>query len=565
METSRRTTAQALTPITRLRAILDPRRALLWVHAIRTVLAVALIVSLPRLGLDQTDGAVRLVQAAAILALAVTGGSLIALEIYRLPVVRGFLLFQAAVDTTLVTALVHVTGGAESPFAALYILVIAYAALLIPRSGGVLAALLVCAFYLTEVMVSRNFSLDAVAMMQLGVFTSVAVGTGFVSARLREVGTGSEQLAETLRRERMRAADVLDNIRSGVITVDGAGTLRFANQAASALLRQELGPLVGRNVRLELERLAPGMLPPLERAIRQKVRTSRAETVLHGDVDGIPIGMTVTYSAGDGTPTGASATAIFTDISDAKRLEDLHLRAGRLEAISELSASLAHEIRNPLAAIQSAVEQLGRARDADDDTRALTSLVVRESDRLTRLLSEFLDFSRVGVSRWESLDLATLIRDTRNLVLAHPERAPAVELMFAVEPTLPIAGDDDLLHRALLNLLLNAVQAVGDRGRVSLEARWATPEEIPPSLAAEEGVVLVRISDTGPGMTAEVRERIFTPFFTTKPRGSGLGLPVVHRAIEAHRGVLLVDSAPGAGAIFTILLPRSQSDAGDSA
>jgi two-component system, NtrC family, sensor histidine kinase PilS len=562
METTRRTTAQALTPITRLRAILDPRRALLWVHAVRTVLAVALIVSLPRLGVDQSDSAVRLVQAAAILALAVTGGSLIALEIYRLPIARGFLLFQAAVDTTLVTALVHVTGGGESPFAALYILVIAYAALLIPRSGGVLAALLVCAFYLTEVLVSRSFALDAVAMMQLGVFVSVAVGTGFVSARLRDVGSGSEQLAATLRSERTRASDVLDNIRSGVITVDGTGTLRYANAAASTLLRRELRPIVGTEARSALYQLAPGLLAPIERAIRYQVRMSRAETTLPTEDGDVPIGMTVTYSAGDGTPAGASATAIFTDISDAKRLEDLHLRAGRLEAISELSASLAHEIKNPLAAIQSAVEQLGRNRAADDDTRALTSLVVRESDRLSRLLTEFLDFSRVRVSRWESLDLITLLRDTVNLVQAHPERAPDVAIEVQADATLPIQGDDDLLHRAVLNLLLNGVQAVGASGRVFLEARMATPDEIPQSLSTEEGVVLVRIRDTGPGMTAEVRERIFTPFFTTKPRGSGLGLPVVHRAIEAHRGVLMVDSAPGAGATFTIVLPRTQSDAG---
>ncbi len=559
-----RPSAQALTPIARLRAILDPRRALLWVYAIRTVLSVALIVVLPQLAVGQTVTAVRLVQAAAIMAFAVTGISLIAVEMYRAPTSRGFLLWQAVTDIALITALVHVTNGSESQFAALYILVIAYSALLIPRSGGLIAALLVCAFYFTEIVVTRDFVLDSTAWLQMGNFATVAVGTGYVSARLREVGSGSELLAETLRRERLQASDVLDNIRSGVMTVDAAGVLQYANQAASALLGADLAPLVGRPVRAELDRAAPGLLLALERAIRTRTRTSRAEAMVRIEDRELLLGITVTYLRSEAPDDAGSATAIFSDISDQKRLEDLHVRAGQLEAISELAASLAHEIKNPLASIRSAVEQLGRMPSADEDTGSLTRLVVRESDRLARLLTEFLDFARVRVTRVAQLDFAGLVRDSINLVSAHPDRSATTELIFDAEPAVQfVDGDSDLLHRAIFNLVLNAAQALGEAGGVvRVTMRAATPEMMPGGVLPEVGAVRLVIEDNGPGMPADVRDRIFTPFFTTKPRGSGLGLPVVHRAIDAHRGVVLVDSSPGSGTRFTIILPRTQSENG---
>jgi two-component system, NtrC family, sensor histidine kinase PilS len=563
MPNSHRNTAQALTPIARLRAILDPRRALLWVYAIRTVLAVALIVVLPQLAVGQTATAVRLVQAAAIMAFAVTGVSLIAVEMYRAPASRGFLLWQAVTDIALITALVHVTNGSESQFAALYILVIAYSALLIPRSGGLIAALLVCAFYFTDIVVTRDFVLDSTAWLQMGNFATVAVGTGYVSARLREVGSGSELLAETLRRERLQASDVLDNIRSGVMTIDAGGRLQYANQAASALLGVELTPLIGRPVRRELETAAPGLLLALERAIRTRTRTSRAEAMTKIDERDLQLGITVTYLRGEEEGDAGSATAIFSDISDQKRLEDLHVRAGQLEAVSELAASLAHEIKNPLASIRSAVEQLGRMPTADEDTGALTRLVVRESDRLARLLTEFLDFARVRVTRVEPIDFAGLVRDTMNLVAAHPDRSQSTELIFDAEPAEQrIDADADLLHRAIFNLVLNAAQALGEGGMVRVTMRPATPDMVPGGVLPDSGAIRLVIEDNGPGMPADVRERIFTPFFTTKPRGSGLGLPVVHRAIDAHRGVVLVDSSPGSGTRFTIIMPRTQSENG---
>ena len=248
-------------------------------------------------------------------------------------------------------------------------------------------------------------------------------------------------------------------------------------------------------------------------------------------------------------------------------IERLHTRAERLEAVAELSASLAHEIKNPLASIRSAAELLARVPAADDDTRTLTQLVQRESDRLSRLLSEFLDFARTGVTRVQRLDLIDIARHASALVSTHPDKPDRVTIR-EVFPSTPmvVVGDDDLLHRAIFNLLLNAVQASPPGGEVRIEAAEVPPGQLPPQAARfTRGALMLQISDQGSGINESVRDRLFEPFVTTKTAGSGLGLSIVHRAVEAHHGFILVDSNTDAngrdqGTKFTMLLPRLGAD-----
>jgi signal transduction histidine kinase len=276
-----------------------------------------------------------------------------------------------------------------------------------------------------------------------------------------------------------------------------------------------------------------------------------------------PIGLNTTVSSEEGsTNGGGTATAIFQDISDQKRLDTLHLRTQRLEAVAELSASLAHEIKNPLASIRSAVEQIGNAPRASADERTLAGLIVRESDRLARLLTEFLDFARVRVSRVQRLDIGAVARGVTNLASTNPSRPDGVKIdCVTPQDALFIEGDEDLLHRALFNLVLNALQASPSGGTVGVEVAALGREEAPPGVAIERGVV-IRVSDNGPGIPLEIRDRLFDPFFTTKPGGSGLGLAVVHRAIEAHRGYVFVDS-DDRGTRVTVLLPVQHTGSGD--
>ncbi len=502
-------------------------------------------------------------------------------DYFRRALGRTFLTAQAAFDLAVVTAIVHLTGGASSQFAALYILVIATAALLLLVSRALLIAALGCALYFGDVLVAHRAALDVTIWLQLGVFTTVALLSAYVAARLREARAGTVELVAELHQVRLQAADILRNIRSGIITIDPGGRLLYANPTASRLLGMPLEDRVGDPILHALEPVAPVLARALERAATDGSRVTRAEGTITVGPRSFPIGLNTTVSDSVPTATDAdspdgngrssspsgpnavtSATAIFQDISDQKRLDMLHMRAERLEAVAELSSSLAHEIKNPLASIRSAVEQLSRSPRTNADEQLLASLIVRESDRLSRLLSEFLDFSRVRVTKIEPMDLLAVTRGAASLAAAHPDRPADVQVdCHAALQALMVEGDEDLLHRAMFNLILNAVQASSVGGRVRVELVALGVDDAPAGMTFDRGGVAVRVSDEGPGIPPEIRDRLFDPFFTTKQGGSGLGLPIVHRAIEAHRGFVFVDT-DSRGTRVTVLLPTHQTDNG---
>jgi two-component system sensor histidine kinase PilS (NtrC family) len=536
--------------------LLDPARLVRWVYVGRLTIASAIFLAAVVVSQDVlTDKGKLLVAALTFTAtLAVTAVSIVYSEVYRRPLRPTFYYLQSVFDLLLVTAIVHVTGASVSQFAALYILVIATASLLLPVGGGLLIAALGNVLYVADAFYSVDSPFTAAVWLQLGVFAVVALGSAWLSAKLQEVGAGTEaELAQV----RLQAADILFNIRSGIITVDPAGRLLYANPMAEQLLGIEAESYLGQPVLEALRVGAPELVAAVERSLRDRVRTTRAEGFIVGEGRHFPIGVTTTYTDGDGRRTDRTATAIFQDISDMKRIESLRLRAERLEGVAELSASLAHEIRNPLASIRSACEQLGRSPSTGDDERVLTHLVMRESDRLSRLLTEFLDFARVRVARREPLDLVRLAEGAIRLVHAHPDRPDGVEVVVNGDvDEFMVEGDDDLLHRAVFNLLLNAVQASRPEGEVRIDVGVASPEQFGVGGTFVDGALALSVSDNGNGVPDELRGRLFDPFFTTKPGGSGLGLAVVHRAIEAHRGLVFLDSSVR-GTRFTIVLPRA--------
>jgi PAS domain S-box-containing protein len=481
-------------------------------------------------------------------------------ELQTRPMDDAFLGGQILFDLGLVTGLVHVTGGAASQFAALYILVIAVAALMLTASAGLLVAAIGCVFYFADVILAHRSSLDLGYWLQLGVFAGVALSSGYIASRLREARAGHEELAAELVNVRLQAEDILRNIRSGIVTVDAGGQLVYANPAASSLLGMDLASHTGRPVRELFGTVSPELVSALEEAATTGVRTIRAEGKVITASRGFPIGLntTVTVPAEPnvvGAATNRTATAIFQDLTDQKRLDALRRRTQRLEAVTELSASLAHEIKNPLASIRSAVEQLSHSAHSSPDERVLSLLIVRESDRLARLLSEFLDFARVRVNRVQPVDIGRLARGAATLAAAHPSRADGVRVSIRGEAGI-IEGDEDVLHRAVFNLVLNAVQVSPPGGEVLVEVSRLRGDEAPPGVRLPGGGIAVCIADAGPGIAADVRERMFDPFFTTRPGGSGLGLAVVHRAVESHAGCVFVDSEVGSGTRVTVLLPR---------
>lgn len=481
-----------------------------------------------------------------------------------------FLYSQVVFDTLLVTSVVHMTGGGDSEFAPLYILVIAAGALLLPLPGGVLIGGLASILYFADIVWGHALDPQGTVFVQIALFAIMALATGYLGDRLRRAGAALGAVESELRQLRLETDDILETIDTGVVTVDDSGNLQYMNRAACTLLALPASEWKGRPVVEELDRRAPGLGALIRRTVEMRTPVRWYETRSAGWGEGpdgaaeervVGVRTTVLERGAESAPW---VTAVIQDVTDGKRAEELKRRAARLQAVAELAASLAHEIKNPLASIRSAVEQLTGRPVGEEDQAVLRRLALTESDRLSRLLSEFIEFSWARVRKRTPVELVSLTTQAIGVVGQHPDGGNGVRIEFS-HPSEPvrIEGDEDLLHRAIFNLVLNAAQHAGPDGRVRIEVgrvRAAdVPVGVPPTLR-----VRFTVSDTGPGITEDDVMRIFDPFYTTRANGTGLGLAVVHRAVEAHDGVILVDGGggPGHGARFTVYLPvePKQSD-----
>ena len=228
------------------------------------------------------------------------------------------------------------------------------------------------------------------------------------------------------------------------------------------------------------------------------------------------------------------------------RIEEQLRRAERLSALGELSAILAHEIRNPLASIRGTAEILMEADTSADSRGEFLGILVKESDRLNRVVEDFLRMARPEPITKRECDLNV---ELANMVTLLSTEARAHKVTLQLFPTeLPrFVGDGEKLRQAFLNLMLNGIQACGAGGRLEVTTR----------LDREAGCIEIRFADNGPGIAPESMAEIFEPFFTTKGSGTGLGLPITKKIIEGHGGTVEVESEPGAGALFKVRLPAS--------
>jgi two-component system sensor histidine kinase PilS (NtrC family) len=530
----------------------DQRTLLSWLFIGRLTLAVGSLVGAGLVGAERPRESF-LVNVTMVVALTFTAYGFYIVHWRGGRVGKTFLLIQAFVDLIVVTLVVHFAGQPTSAFPALYVLVVAAYALLMPPATGALTAILASVLFLGDTLWQRADAPDVAFWAQMLVFNLVFAIVAVLGHRLREAGMEQETLATELQRVRLEADDILRNIRSGVLTVDGLGRLAFINPTAERLLDLEGEALIGLPVLDQLKVRSAELWAATVAGIRSGRKISRGEGIVaHHGGRTFPIGLSTTTFRQE-AQEAPSVTAIFTDISDLKEVQELQARAERLESVAALSASLAHEIRNPLASIRSSVEQLARAAHADEDERFLAALIVRESDRLSRLLSEFLDFARVRATQFVPLDVHSVVTAVVRLIRAHPECRPDAEIMIEGNRTM-MEGDEDLLHRVITNLVLNAVQAARGPIRITVSVASVSAGEIPHGTNLEHAVRL-QVRDDGPGIPEEIRNRLFDPFVSGRTGGSGLGLAIVQRAVEAHRGLVLVDSELGAGTTFTIFLP----------
>jgi two-component system, NtrC family, sensor histidine kinase PilS len=468
---------------------------------------------------------------------------------------RTFLYAQVVFDALLVTGVVHVTGGAESNFPWLYVLVIAEGALLLPLPGGVLIGALASVLYAGDIVWGHAERLSGTVALQIGLFALVALVTGVLGDRLRRAGLALGEMQSELRRLRMDTGEILETIGTGVFTVEADGRMVYMNPAAEGLLGLDRHQWRGAPILDALTEVSPGLAAQLKRALRDGVAHSRNKVTALRDGARVILGIGLAIREEEGEPR--TVTAIFQDITDPERMEALNRRNERLEAVAELSAAMAHEIKNPLSSIRSAVEQFARPSLAESDRDLLTNMVVRESERLSRLLSDFIDFSRVRLGQLRPVELRRLVRECATVAGNHPDaegRGIRLELGDGDGGEIWIPGDEDLLHRALFNLLLNGIQFSPEGGAVTVSVEDMRDRTVGGGVDVPRPV-RIRIRDRGPGIPAEEVGRIFDPFYTTRDGGSGLGLAVVHRAVEAHRGLILAESPRGGGSEFILYLP----------
>ncbi|MSR22406.1 MAG: PAS domain S-box protein [Gemmatimonadetes bacterium] len=496
-----------------------------------------------------------------VLGLLVSGGGFWYTHILKREPSRNFLYGQVIFDVLLVTGIVHITGGGDSNLVWIYILVISEGALLLPLPGGVLIGALAAILYFADIVWGHSQTLGGPILLQVGLFALVALATGILGDRLRGAGIALGAVQSELRRLRMDTGDILGTINTGVVTVDGDGRLHYMNSAAENLLGMDARQWLGAPVLQAVERAAPELAALLRRSLEGGVMLFRHKASSLRGRERITLGVSTTLREEPGMPR--AVTAIFQDITDLERLELLNRRAERLEAVAELSAAMAHEIKNPLASIRSAVEQFASPSLDASDRETLTRMVVRESERLSRLLSDFIDFARVRIGRVRPLDLCDLVRECATVVRRHPDASERDVQIAFTPPLTPVhaPGDADLLHRALFNLILNAVQFSPRGGVVRLEVEDLGGGRFLPEIDVPRPV-RIRVADSGPGVPEEQVERIFDPFFTTREGGTGLGLSVVYRAVEAHQGIVLVERASGGGAEFNVYLPGEEVTAG---
>lgn len=334
-----------------------------------------------------------------------------------------------------------------------------------------------------------------------------------------------------LRDLRRMQAQIVAGLRAAVVVVDAEGLVRTVNPAAQkvlALQPDHVGDPFDTHV----------LLDGLETALAA-VRSSgdavflEAQTLGERRVDILA------------TPFGrdeGEVLLVADDVTDALRTKDRLIHTERLAAIGRMAAHVTHEVRNPLSSIGLNVEMLeDELRDGDEEARTLMKAIQREVDRLTGITEEYLRLARLPQPRLEPDDLGELIQSVALFVRREME-ASKVELQLHVDELPSVAFDEAQLRQALLNLLRNAREAMGE-GVVQLNAR------------ARDGGVEIRVADRGPGIPAAERERIFDLFFTTKERGTGLGLPLTHQIVEAHSGCIECSANPEGGTVFTIWLP----------
>ncbi|MCK4771896.1 MAG: PAS domain S-box protein [Candidatus Latescibacteria bacterium] len=344
---------------------------------------------------------------------------------------------------------------------------------------------------------------------------------------------------------------IIETMEGGILAADEEGRLQLINSAAREIMGLE-GSLVGRPLR----QIVPSpegntaFIAILDELLNEQITYSRPREIqiVNGRGETLELGVATSLIPGEEGKILSSVVVIL-DLTELVELQERVRKADRLSALGSMATKVAHEIRNPLGSVKGLGQLVLESEQEGSETYRYMERIVREVDRLSNIVDELLDYSQRRPLTLDSVDLNDVVREGLDMArFREGDHAPTLlqELDLSLSP---IRMDRNRFLQAVLNVLVNALQAIDSDGGVVTVSTFR--EE-----TTKGGQIVLEISDNGPGIPPDVLDHIFDPFFTTKEDGSGLGLSIAHTIVREHEGVLEVDSKLGQGTTFRILLPR---------
>jgi len=445
---------------------------------------------------------------------------------------------QLTVDFAVVAVTVGYTQGAASFFTFMFVVVVLEAGLLLGLSQGFVLATMAAAFMalqlvlpVTPLRAGNRFELVYTLLVQSLAFYLTAFISGYWNQRIYRL--------QEFQRE------ILDNMNSGFLITDAHGSLTVLNKSAGHILGIRGDAATGRPVS-SVFRVASGGECPIVTALRSGHDFVSYEfEALRASGQPVLLGLT-TNSLRDASGEVTGLIASFTDLTEMHAMREELRRQDRLAVVGELAAGLAHEIRNPVAVIRGALEEMGRSPLPVELEDKLRGMAIRESDHLNEIVTGFLDFAREPSRKRQLVDMRDLVNETAELLRREHSGEAGFELRVSC-PAAPrrVSCDPSQIKQVLVNLGKNAVEAMDGRGALEI------------SVNEGPGLVEVRFDDEGPGIEPDKVARIFEPFFTTKDTGVGMGLAVCMRIVTAHDGTLRASARQGGGCSMRIALPAA--------
>jgi two-component system sensor histidine kinase PilS (NtrC family) len=470
---------------------------------------------------------------------------------------------QLFVDVLIVSWLVWATGDVSSPFAALYIVIISVASIFLGARAALVASVGCAAIFTGLSMgvvsgVIPAHATPATAISTLKVIQSVGLNdiaflfVGLLAARLAQRQSHYDvkltETTQTLANLRALHERIVESIRSGVVTTDLQGRIYIFNAAAEEITGYKADDVRGQGVSI--------FFGDIEERTRQSMSAVEAgETSPRFEADCLTadglrlrLGFSIfPLFAESGETTGLVIT--FQDLTQVRALEDTSRRQDRLAAVGRVAASIAHEIRNPLAAMRGSIQVLRSEMDGNSSQAELMEIILRESDRLNRIITDYLTYARPRSQAHVSVDVRELLQETFTLLRHSPELQAGHSLEEDYpDGALTISADASQLKQVFWNIARNALQAMPDGGTLHAELKHSAGNRL-----------RITFTDTGAGMSPEQVEHLFEPF-SSRTGGTGLGLSIVYQIIRDHGGTINVRSREGQGTTITIEMPGERQN-----